>query len=76
MIENEYPTADIILAACLKMEGYQIVRIEKNNNKGTFIFENVEKQLIEDFDFGKMRVEPVAFNQAIRSLTTAVRRIN
>jgi len=74
MLIQEYSTSDIILAACLKLEGYQLIRIEKTNNKGTFIFENVQKQLIEDFDFGKLCVEPVAFNQAIRSLTTAVRR--
>lgn len=71
----EYKTSDIVLAAYLKISGCTIARIEKQGQKGTFVFDNVNDQLIRTFDFGDARVEPVAFNNAIKQLTTCVRRM-
>ena len=68
-------TSDIVLAAMLKIKGFALNRIEKNGNKGIFIFNDVEVGLIEDYDLGKCLVEPIAFNNAIKALTTATRRI-
>ena len=68
-------TSDIVLAATLKVKGFVLNRIEKNGNKGIFIFDGVEVSVIEDYDLGKSLVEPVAFNNAIKALTTATRRI-
>jgi hypothetical protein len=59
----------------LKIKGFALNRIEKNGNKGIFIFDDVEVGLIEDYDLGKCLVEPIAFNNAIKALTTATRRI-
>ena len=68
-------TSDIVLAATLKVKGYPLDRIEKTGNKGNFVFENVDTTTIEDYDLGKCQVEPVAFNNAIKALTTATRRM-
>ena len=73
---EEFKTTDIVLAACLKLNNFVMVSIERSGNKGTFIFENVGKQFVEDFDLGKICVEPVAFNNAIKQLTTSVRRMS
>jgi hypothetical protein len=74
MSTTEFSTTDIVLAAALKCVGYQIKTITKSGNIGTFIFENVPSSLIDEYDFGNMRVEPVSLNQHIKTLTTAVRR--
>ena len=71
-----YKTTDIVLAAFLRLSGCQMVTIEKQGLKGTFVFENVDSDLIALYDLGKARVEPVAFNNAIKQLTTSVRRLD
>lgn len=71
----EYKTSDIVLASFLRLSGFEIARIEKTGMKGTFVFENIDDDLIQSYDFGRARVEPVAFNNTIKSLTTAVRRM-
>lgn len=70
-----YETSDIVLAAVLKTQGYKLHEIKLNGNKGIFKFLNVPKQLLIDFDTGALQVEPVNFNNSIKSLTTAVRRL-
>lgn len=71
-----YKTSDIVLASFLKLHGCQMLRIEKQGQKGTFVFEDVQEQLIRAYDLGKAQVEPVAFNNAIKQLTTSVRRMD
>lgn len=72
---SDYRTTDIILAACLRLNGYDMTDIELNGTKGTFCFADVEDSFVQDYDLGKCRVEPVAFNNAIKQLTTSVRRM-
>lgn len=67
-------TQDIVLAAALKVLGYQLDHLEKVGNKGIFFFSNVDEAIVNDYDLGKLLVEPVAFNSAIKALTTASRR--
>jgi len=73
-IEN-FKTTDIILASVLKLKGYTMSDIERNGNKGTFVFTDVNQDDVKEFDLGKTRVEPVTFNNAIKQLTTSVRRM-
>lgn len=73
-MEKSFHTTDIVLAATLKLMGYHLSFIEKNGNKGTFFFDNVPENVIVDYDLGKLKVEPVAFNNSIKALTTATRR--
>lgn len=75
MSDMEFHTTDIVLAATLKVHNYSMTSIEKHGNKGTFIFVQVDDDFIAQFDLGNVRVEPVMFNNAIKQLTTSVRRI-
>lgn len=75
MVINQYKTTDIVLAAYLRLSGCEMVGIEKQGQKGTFVFNNVPEMLISNYDLGKAQVEPVAFNNAIKQLTTSVRRM-
>lgn len=70
-----FRTTDIVLAAYLKGKGYTIATIEKEGQKGTFVFENVKNDDVATFDLGKAQVEPQAFYNAVRQLTTSVRRL-
>lgn len=69
-------TSDIILASYLKVKGYPLDRIDKAGNRGIFVFNNVDDQTLEDFHLGKAVCEPITFNNATRTLTTATRRLN
>ncbi len=73
---QNYKTTDIILAACLRMRGFDMVKIELNGSKGTFCFEEVDEDYLTDYDLGKCLVEPVNFNNTIKQLTTSVRRMS
>lgn len=72
---EEYRTTDIVLAASLKVHGYVLSSIERAGNKGIFVFADVDDDFITEYDLGKVRVEPVSFNNAIKQLTTSVRRM-
>ena len=74
-MNTEYRTTDIVLAACLVVHNNKMVRIEVTGNRGTFVFENVEQDFLNDYELSKCAVEPVAFNNAIKRLTTSVRRM-
>ena len=70
-----YKTSDIILAACLKLNGFTMQSIERTGRKGIFVFENIDQDFITEYDLGNVKVEPVAFNNQIKALTTSVRRM-
>ena len=67
-------TTDITYAAFLRVSGYTMVRIKKVGDKGTFYFVDVPPETIDQYNLGQARIEPVSFHEAIRALTTAVRR--
>lgn len=71
----EFKTSDIVLASYLKLNNIRMIGIEKQGLKGTFVFENVSDSFIVEYDLGKASVEPVAFNNTIKALTTSVRRM-
>lgn len=72
---KEYQTTDIILAACLCLNGVEMTEIQVNGTKGTFCFGNVDDDFVSQYDLGKILVEPIAFNNKIKQLTTSVRRM-
>lgn len=72
----DYKTTDIVLAAFLKLSGCSMSGIEKQGQKGTFVFTDVDLELVKEYDLGKARVEPVAFNNTIKQLTTSVKRMD
>ncbi len=71
---NRFETTDIVLAAYLKTRGFKLHEIVKNGNKGTFVFTNVDEEIINEYDLGQASVEPKALNYEIKALTTAARR--
>lgn len=75
MSQRHIETSDIVLAGTLKVKGFKLDRIEKEGNRGVFCFSNVDSEVLSDFDLGKAFVEPISFNNAIKALTTATRRI-
>ncbi len=75
-MKRHIETSDIVLAATLKVMGQKLDRIDKQGNRGIFCFSDVDEDLLLNFDLGKSLVEPVAFNNAIKALTTATRRIS
>lgn len=74
-MKRHIETSDIVLAASLKVKGYKLDRIEKQGNRGIFCFADVDETTLNAFDLGKDLIEPVSFNNAIKALTTATRRI-
>lgn len=74
-MKRHIETSDIVLAASLKIKGYKLDRIDKQGNRGIFCFSDVDESVLNEFDLGKCTVEPVSFNNAIKALTTATRRI-
>jgi hypothetical protein len=74
-MKRHIETSDIVLAASLKVKGYKLDRIEKQGNRGIFCFADVDDAVLIEFDLGKCLVEPVSFNNAIKALTTATRRM-
>lgn len=75
MTKKNIESSDIILAATLKVKGFKLDKIEKQGSRGIFCFSDIDIDILSEFDLGKCLVEPVAFNNAIRALTTATRRI-
>ena len=72
---DNYKTTDIVLAASLKVSNFDLTQIELQGTKGIFVFEQVNQEFLMDFALGKITVEPVAFNNTIKQLTTSVRRM-
>jgi len=75
MSNKTIETQDIVLAATLKVMGFRLDTIQKIGNKGIFFFSEVDESVVNDYDLGNLKVEPVSFNSAIKALTTASRRI-
>jgi hypothetical protein len=75
MTKRHIETSDIVLAATLKVKGYKLDRIDKQGNRGVFCFADVDTETLSEFDLSNCLVEPVTFNNAIKALTTATRRI-
>lgn len=72
---ESFKTTDIVLAAVLRLNDLELIDIEVAGNKGTFIFTNIDNAFLVQYDLGKALVEPVAFNNMIKQLTTSVRRL-
>lgn len=75
-MDHNYRTTDIVLAAYLRLHNCNMLEIDKVGQRGTFVFESVHNNLITNYDLGQGSVEPIAFNNMIKLLTTAVRRMN
>lgn len=71
-----FPTADLMLAAYLKVKGLRLLKVDKGaNGRGLFIFEDRSdrEKLILSFLNGEASVEPVGFVETQRNLKGACR---
>ena len=73
-MNNPFQTTDITIAAYLTCADFKLVRIDKQGMRGTFVFDNVNPEVITQFDLGKALVEPSEFHNAVKQLTSACRR--
>lgn len=74
-MKQHVETSDIVLASTLKIKGFRLERIEKDGKRGIFCFADVDVQILNEYNLGQTLVEPIEFNNAIKALTTATKRI-
>lgn len=74
-MENTYETTDITLASVLRLNNIPLNHIDIQGSKGTFVFDDepLVSNLVEQYNLGQIRVEPVAYHNMIRTMTTSVR---
>lgn len=69
-----FKTTDIVLAACLKLQGYALTEIRCTGKQGTFVFADVDSNTIREFNCAHLLVEPVQFHSMVRQLSASVLR--
>lgn len=75
---EEYTTTDIVMAACLRLQGAYVDSIRlvgKNHNQGLFVFMAINQSSIDDIQSGKVRVDPYGFQMQIKQLTKMVKDV-
>lgn len=68
-------TSDICLAASLRVYGYTLQEILKEERRGIFVFVEVDDDIVSKYNLGQLMVEPNAFHAAVKFLTMAVKRV-
>ena len=68
-------TSDICLAASLRVYGYTLQEILKEERRGVFVFVEVDDDIVSKYNLGQLLVEPNAFHAAVKFLTMAVKRV-
>ena len=68
-------TSDICLAASLRVYGYTLQEILKEERRGIFVFVEVDNDIVSKYNLGQLLVEPNAFHAAVKFLTMAVKRV-
>ena len=69
-----FKTHDLHLSAFLTLNNCTIVNIELNREKGIFVFDDVDSNIISQYYMQQTKVEPIEYFQKVRSLTTLVRQ--
>lgn len=68
---NTYSTTDMYLASYLKAKGRELLDVEKDKGRMTFIFNDDDaqmKQIVVDYYDGKGQVEPRFLIDAIKNM--------
>lgn len=72
---DTYITSHVPLAAYLKVKGARIINIEVKERRGVFTFENVDRDLIINFNNGDALVEPGDYATRMSQLTQTAKRL-
>lgn len=72
---NEYKTPHVPLAAYLRLKGVQIAEVQHDGKRGVFVFRNVNRELIIEFNNGAAHVEPNEFAEKMSQLTQTAKRV-
>ena len=71
----DFRTSHSPLAAYLKVKGCEIKEIAVSDTKGSFIFKEVARELIREFNSGNGVVEPGAYASTLGSLIQTAKRM-
>lgn len=72
---HNFVTADMPLVAYLKYSGYTIQKVDKvSAYKAEFTFEDVDRDLLSEFNAEKAVVEPQTFAGIMKHLTQSAKR--
>jgi len=69
--DQQFQTSDFYLSAFLLTKGFKLLDIDKTNlHRALFIFQDRtnRQNLVEDFLFGRAKIEPKSFISAIKEL--------
>lgn len=73
---QDFRASDLALVSFLRYNGLKTKEVVKvNDRRAEFIFEAVDKQLIDDFNADKTSVEPKMFAAIMRQQHRAAKRV-
>lgn len=72
--KQTFGTTDVALAAFLITHGYRCSQIQRAQSKGTFVFLDVDTDLIDQYDRDEAMVNPRQFYDNIRHVISTVKR--
>lgn len=72
---DTYTTSHVPLAAYLKVKGTRIINITVKDKRGEFVFENVDRTYIIEFNNGEASVEPAEYATKMSQLTQTAKRL-
>ena len=73
---EKFATTDLPLAAFLKMNGYKLSEVKSKGIKGEFVFDNVPRQLLNDYNADTCTVEPKMFSSVMRQMVQSAKRVS
>lgn len=77
---EKFRTTNTIMASFLKVNGYMIQEVvnvgDARKPRAEFVFENVDRDLVNKFNGNQTAVEPQMFMAAYHQLVSAAKRVN
>lgn len=72
----DYTTDNIAISAALKLLGHEIIHIEVEVKRASFVFNETAKDDAQKILLGKISVEPISFHQEVRRLSAIARSMS
>ena len=71
---SEFCTTDLPLASFLKINGYKLIELRQKGMKGEFVFKDIPRQLLNDYNADGCSVEPKMFSSVMRQMVQSAKR--